>query len=260
MKFRAHSVALALLALPPLGCHRSEAAPELKIYCAASFTDVAKDLALEFDADPFSIIPGPSNALARQLEDGAPGDLFITASPRWLEWLERLEDTQGIRRHIASNQVVCIAPADSPLATAKPGDAQALLAALAADDKVAIATEGVPVGDFARQALKALEVLEPLEKRLVGLRDARAVLRAVEAGEVAAGFAYHTDTLAGDVTELFTFAPNLHDEAVIVGVTLLGSPHSARALQLLKDMQSPKARQLLKRAGFQPYADPEDDR
>ena len=232
--------------------------PALRIYCAASFAEAAAELASAFRAEPFTIVPGPSNVLATQLLDGAPGDLFLTASPRWLEELERDDRILGIRRGIAGNVLVCATAVGSPLATAGLDDLESLARVLGPGDRVAIGDAGVPVGEYARQSLSASEA--DLADHLVGLTDARAVLQAVRSGNVAAGFVYRTDLDADETHELFALRPATHDPAIVLGVALTGSSNATRADDLLEDMVSARGQALLREAGFVPYPENEDRR
>jgi molybdate transport system substrate-binding protein len=143
-----------------------------------------------------------------------------------------------------------VAPQGSPLAAAGAGDPGALLASLAEGDLVAIADAGVPAGEYAREALRRLGLLEAYGPRLVGRKDVRAVLVGVEQGEFQAGFVYATDARLASVERLFVFDPASHPPIEYRAAVLRGSAHPAEAQRFLTYLRSDTARALLSAAGF----------
>jgi molybdate transport system substrate-binding protein len=194
---------------------------------------------------------GASSDLARQIADGAPADVFVSASPEWVAFLEDAGVVDGAPVPVARNALVCIAPLDGALARAGGVTApERLIAALAEDDLVAIANPGVPAGEYARAALGRLGLLAGLESRLVGQKDVRAVLHAVEQGEVAAGFVYATDARLARVATLFAFDPSTHPAIEYPAVVLRASSQVERAHRFLAFLASASARARLAKAGF----------
>ena len=225
--------------------------PALRLLAAASLTEVVEALARDFPDGPVATSFGASSDLARQIADGAPADVFVSASPEWVGFLEDAGVVDGGPVVVARNALVCIAPRDGALARAgrvtAPGR---LIAGLAEDDLVAIANPGVPAGEYARAALGELGLLGGLESRLVGQKDVRAVLHAVEQGEVAAGFVYATDARQADVVTLFAFEPATHPAIEYPAVVLRGSSQIERARRLVAFLSSDAARTRLAQAGF----------
>lgn len=251
--------ALALLVLATLGpveVARADggAQPEraaLRILAAASLTEVVQALAKDFPEGPVVTIFGASSDLARQIADGAPADVFLSASPEWVAFLEEGGLVDGAARTFARNALVCVAPTGGRLAgEGRPTGPDALAAALDDDDLVAIANPGVPAGEYARAALAELGLLPALESRLVGQQDVRAVLHLVEQGEVAAGFVYATDARVAKVETLFAFDPSTHPKIDYPAVALRGSGQSERARRFLAFLASEAARARLSEAGF----------
>lgn len=221
----------------------------LRVFAAASLTDVVTALAERYDA-PVATSFGGSSALARQIRDGAPADVFVSASPRWIEYLREADAVEGEPTVVARNRLVAIAPMESELAEAAIGDARALLDHLADDDGVAIADEGVPAGEYARAALESLGLLESIRRHLVGQSDVRAVLHAVARGELRAGFVYSTDAAVADVSVLFTFDPAGHPAIEYQAAALQGAADLQAAREFLAYLQGEPARAVLGRAGF----------
>ena len=126
-----------------------------------------------------------------------------------------------------------------------------MLQELAADDGVAIADPGVPAGEYARAALEDLGLLEAYEPHLVGQKDVRAALHAVERGELRAGFVYATDASIASVRVLFAFDPSTHPPAEYRAVALRGAAHPEAAQRFLEYLQGEAARGVFSAAGFE---------
>ena len=243
------SLVVAWLAVVVHTAARAE--PErVGVYAAASLTEVVEAIGKRFDGA--RVVPsfGASSELARQIEDGAPADVFISASPDWIDFLREANALDGTPIVLARNQLVCIAPKGSRLADGGVLDPETLLRKLAAGDRIAIADEGVPAGEYARKALQHLGLLERYRARLVGQKDVRAVLNAVEQGELQAGFVYATDARVASVERLFVFDPATHPPIEYVAAALRRSGNPALARQFLGYLQSETAHRILSEAGF----------
>ncbi len=197
------------------GCSDASEPDPVRVYAAASTTDAISEALAELEAAGGPVIQasfGASSTLARQLEHGAPADLFLSASPAWMDRLEQVgRVVPGTRTDLLSNQLVLVAPAgEQPLG---PDLALAdLLAARLAEGRLALADpDHVPAGQYARQALEALGLWEGVEDRLAPAGDVRAALAWVERGEAPLGLVYRTDALVSDrVVTLATLPADLH--------------------------------------------------
>jgi len=123
---------------------------------AASLTETVEALAPRFRTARVEASFGASSALARQIRDGAPADVFLSASPDWIDFLREANALDGAPIVLARNELVCVTAAESDVAKRGVTDAAGLLVALGKHGLVAIADEGVPAGEYARAALKAL--------------------------------------------------------------------------------------------------------
>jgi molybdate transport system substrate-binding protein len=229
---------------------RAEEAPRLRVLAAASLTEVVTALAERFAGARVSASFGASSELARQIADGAPADVFVSASPEWTEFLRERERLDGEPVLVARNALVCVAPRGSPLAGGAVADLHALLERLGPGELVALADEGVPAGEYARRALAHAGLRDAYRRRLVGQKDVRAVLHAVESGEVAAGFVYATDARLAAVERLFTFDPATHPPIELLAAALRDSDHPAEARRFVAFLRGEAARALLAEAGF----------
>lgn len=225
----------------PSNTHR----PELRVSAAASLTDVMGKLGADFTQGQVVGNYGASSDLARQIKDGAPADVYICASSKWADYMV----SEGLTSHppitIARNELVCIAPADvegGPNTLAGLGNA--------GYKRIAIGDEGVPVGDYTREALKASGLRDALQPSLIGQKDARAVLKAVEAGEVDCGFVYATDARAAKVRVLFKVDPALHTETGYYACVVKHAKEPEAAGAFLAFLTSPEATAILREAGF----------
>jgi molybdate transport system substrate-binding protein len=238
----------ALLAGALVAPARGEPA-RVRVFAAASLSEVIEALAQRFGRAEVAASFGSSSELARQIKDGAPADVFVSASPEWVDFLREANAVAGDPVVIARNRLVCVAPAGSWL-RARGADPAALLAALAEGELVAIADAGVPAGEYARTALEKLGLLARYEPRLVGQKDVRAVLHAVEQGEVQAGFVYETDARVARVERLFAFDPSTHPPIEYHAAALRGAPTPELAWRFVAFLRGAEARELLGQSGF----------
>ena len=249
---------LTLLATFPLGACGSQA-PEagpsrLTIFAAASCADWIEDLPQK---DQLRLQFGPSSGLARQITDGAPADVFVTAHKRWIDYLTEADKVEGQTIAFASNTLACIALKSTTFEGPAPSSLPGLAAALKADDRIAIADESVPAGDYTRQALKHAGQLSALAPYFVGQDDARSTLRAVTQGQAKVGFVYSSDARGDSVRILFELDGASHDSIQYWACIIRGHNAGVNAQDFLKGLQAAPTQELLARHGFQ--ARPADD-
>jgi molybdate transport system substrate-binding protein len=242
------SIAL-LCALQAASPAQAQDAAPVRVLAAASLTEVVEALAGGFRAARVETSFGGSSALARQIRDGAPADVFLSASPEWVAYLAEAGALAGDELVFARNRLVCVAAAGSSR-TRGVGGARGLLDRIRPDGRVAIADEGVPAGEYARSALVSLGLLESFGPLLVGQQDVRAVLHAVERGELDAGFVYATDARIAAVDVLFELESETHPPIEYVAAALRGARNPAGARAFLDHLRSPAARERLAAAGF----------
>jgi molybdate transport system substrate-binding protein len=239
-------VGLSLALSPP-----AHARSELHVFAAASMTELVSALAARFEGAAVRPSFGSSSELARQIADGAPADVFVSAGPDWVDFLREKGLLAGDATAFAGNELLAIAPAGSGLAAHGATDATSLVAkGLAPGDRVAIADAGVPAGEYARQALRALGLETAYRPLLVGQKDVRAVLNAVERGETKAGFVYATDARLAKVQRLFAFPASSHDPILYFAAVVRATARQAEAERFVAFLHGPAARELLVGAGF----------
>lgn len=196
---------------------------------------------------------GASGDLQKQIEAGAPIDVFVSAAARQMDELERkgliLPDT---RRAFARNVLVVIKPADSALDLTAVGD---LLGPRVT--RVAIGNpKTVPAGQYAQESLRAVGVWERLGPKLVLGENVRQVLEYVARGEVDAGFVYATDVAAAGPRVRTAFRPgeDTYPPVVYPVAVVAGSRQVALARAFVELVSGAEGQAVLRRLGFQPPA------
>ena len=199
--------ACLLLAVPASALH----AATVTVFAAASLKESMDAQARAFEArggDRVVVVYAASNALARQVEAGAPADVFVSADLEWMDYLDQrgLID-KATRRNLVGNRLVLVAPADSPLQL-KIAPGLAITAALGNGRLATGDPDSVPVGRYARQALTTLGVWNDVADRLVRAEDVRHALMFVARGEVPLGIVYETDARMDPRVRVIDTFPN----------------------------------------------------
>jgi molybdate transport system substrate-binding protein len=192
-----------------------------------------------------------SSALARQIESGAPADLFISADLEWMDYLQsRKAITPETRVNLAGNRLVLIAPAASR--TVLPIRPKFGLAAALGGGRLAVADpSAVPAGKYARAALDYLGVWSAVESRLAPAENVRAALLLVSRGETPLGIVYRTDALADrSVRIVDTFPAEMHAPVVYPAAVTVAAPQASAASRVLAWLQSDAARRVFDAQGF----------
>jgi molybdate transport system substrate-binding protein len=172
--------------------------PAITVFAAASLTNVLQELGDGFSKEtsvPVRFSFAASSALARQIENGAPADVFFSADLEWMDYLQTRNLIQrGTRHDVLGNRLVLIAPADSKIKL-KIEPHFAMVAALGKGRWATGDPDAVPVGRYAREALTTLGVWNDLADRVVRADSVRSALAFVDRGEVPLGIVYETDAL-----------------------------------------------------------------
>ena len=190
-----------------------------------------------------------SSALARQIESGAPAQVFISADLAWMDYVANKNLIRPeTRSNLLGNRIVLIAPRDRATAVdIKPGFD---LAKVLGDGRLAMANvDAVPAGRYGKAALEKLGVWGNVSGRLAQAENVRAALLLVSRGEAPAGIVYATDAASDKgVTIVGTFPENTHPPIVYpIALTTSASPDAAAFLAYIK---SDKARPLFEALGF----------
>ena len=191
-----------------------------------------------------------SGALARQIANGAPADVYLSANRKWIDWLAaRNAIVKNSRRDLFGNRLVLVVPRDSNLKIdIAPGFP---LAERLGSGRLAMSDPGhVPAGIYARQALMKLGAWEKVGRRAARARDVRAALALVERGEAAAGIVYATDVrISRKVRIAGTFPRGSHAPITYTAALVRGRDDDA-ARKFHTFLTSPPALDVFARHGF----------
>lgn len=212
---------LLLLLLFLAGCNNAVDEGKINVFAAASLTDVSSQL----DSDSNWNLAG-SSTLARQIEDGAPCDVYLSANREWVDYLIEKDAASGKPQRFAGNVLV--------VATSKNISVKSF-ADLSKLSRVGIADPSVPAGKYARQWIGETKM------NLITLGDVRSVQRAIADGELDAGFVYATDT--GDLNTVLTSKISVSYFALII-------KDSPQAQAFVDELTTGAGREMLKRKGF----------
>ncbi|MEP6941426.1 MAG: molybdate ABC transporter substrate-binding protein [Betaproteobacteria bacterium] len=249
---RLFATALMLLSSIALFASPTRAAT-VTVFAAASLREALDEQARQFEArtgDKVVVSYAGSNALARQIESGAPADVFISADLEWMDYL----DTRALlapksRIELLRNRLVLVAPADSnivlPIGPGFP------LAGALGSQRLALANpDSVPAGKYAKAALQALGVWDAVRGKLARTENVRAALVLVARGETPLGIVYATDAAAEPkVRVVGTFGEATHPP-IVYAIAVVGGTRSPVTGALVTYLASPAARPTWERYGF----------
>lgn len=223
----------------------------IRVYAASSLTNVLNELINEYESThsvDIVAIYGGSSSLARQVEQGAPADVFISANELWVEHLEQ----QGVANkediHIfTKNRLVVIAPADA--SSELDINQQSSWLNIITGSRMAIGQpNAVPAGIYAKQSLESLGLWSALSKHLAPTSNVRIALTLVERGEAALGIVYQSDAMVSDkVRVMATFDNASHDP---IRYPLVQLTHSQSVEQFTQFLLSDSASKALVEFGF----------
>jgi molybdate transport system substrate-binding protein len=253
MRHRGWIVAVVALAVC-LGA-ASASAQEATFSVAISMKEAVQELGRTFMASRSSVTLrynfGASGDLQKQIEAGAPIDLFISAAQRQMDELEKKQlVVTASRRVFARNVLTVIKPADSRIDLAGPAD---LLGAGVA--RIVIGSpKTVPVGQYAEESLRALGLWDRLQPKLVFAENVRQALDYVARGEVDAGFVYTTDAVVGGsrIKEAFRPAEDTYRPVLYPAAVVAGARQAALAQAFIDLLVSREGQAVLQKHGFQP--------
>jgi len=228
-------------------------AGSVTIFAAASLKDALDEVAKTYERDHgVKIIASyaASSALAKQIEQGAPADMFISADLDWMDYLEmRKQIRTESRKNLLSNKLVLIASADSK---AKVDIAPNFpLASLLGNERLAMADPtSVPAGKYGKASLEALGVWKDVEPKVAPAENVRSALALVSRGETPFGIVYRTDALADKKVRIVGEFPENTYPPIIYPVALIAGSNNREAADFMTYLNSPTARAVFEKYGF----------
>jgi molybdate transport system substrate-binding protein len=226
-------------------------AAELNVFAAASLTDALQEIAAAYEkggGDRVVLNLGASSALARQIQEGAPADLFLSADEEKMNGLEKKKLLlSGTRKSVLSNTLVIVVPADSTLKITGIKDLTAPgLRALALAEP-----QTVPAGIYAKEYLRKQGIWSKVIDRVIPTENVRAALAAVESGNADAGIVYKTDAGISKRVRIAWEVPRAEGPAISYPFAILaGSERKEAARRFLAHLESPAALAVFRKYGF----------
>jgi molybdate transport system substrate-binding protein len=229
----------------------------LIVFAAASLKTALDEIAASWQRETGQVVRlsyAGTSSLARQIEQGAPADLFVSAD---LDWMAYLADHElvGEPTALLGSRLVLVAPQDSDVALRLSPSAP--LAAALGDGRLAMANvQSVPAGRYAKAALESLGLWASVRSRTVQTDNVRATLRLVARGEAPLGIVYATDAMAESLVRVVdVFDESLHPPIRYLAAPV-GRPGKPEAQAFLKYLSSPAARAVFESEGFAVLAGP----
>lgn len=225
----------------------------LTVFAAASLKEALDEAAAAYRKQtgvPVRVSYAASSALARQIEQGAPADVFFSADLEWMDYLQQRNRLDvATRRSLLGNRLVLIAPRASKAQVDLRRPAT-LLAALG-DGRLAVGqTRTVPAGKYAKASLESLSLWNGVRPRLAESESVRAALMLVARGETPLGIVYASDAKSEpDVRVVATFPEDSHPP-IVYPVAALRGARAAQATRFVQWLASPAADALFTKRGF----------
>ena len=245
--------ALFLLVLSTFGNAPEAQSGKVLVFAAASLKTALDEINAQWQGRTGKravVSYAASSALAKQIEQGAPADIFISADLDWMEYLaERKLIRPETRSDLLSNRLVLIAPKGTNLQVdIKPGFP---LASLLGQGHLALAnTDAVPAGKYSKAALKALGVWEQVKGRIAQAENVRAALLLVSRGEAPLGIVYESDAVSDPSVVTVGILPDATHPRIIYPIALTSGSTSPDAGGFLDELKSPQARTIFEKQGF----------
>ena len=243
-------LAAALALLPGI----AQAQDALVVFAAASLKNALDEIAAAWSKDTGKPAPkisyAASSALAKQIEQAAPADLFISADLDWMDYLSAKNLIKADTRfNLLGNKILLIAPKDSKLATVGLTGAD-LTRALAGSRLSMANVDAVPVGKYGKAALEKLGAWNAVKDHLAQAENVRAALLLVARGESPLGIVYSTDAAAEPSVKIVASFPADSHPPIIYPAALTKDSKNADAKAFLDFLRSAKARTAFEKQGF----------
>lgn len=235
------------------GMPSARAEGDVVVFAAASLKNAldAIDAAWKTESGKQATVSyAASSALAKQIEEGAPADVFISADLDWMKYLadkKLIKDGSDVR--LLGNRIVLVAPKDS---AAKADIAANFdLAGLLGEGRLAMGdVKAVPAGKYGKAALEKLGVWSSVEGKIAQAENVRAALKLVSTGEAPLGIVYQTDATAEPGVKIVGVFPEDSHPPIVYPVGVTAESKNADAAEYVKYLQSAKAKELFEAQGF----------
>ena len=230
------------------------ASAKVTVFAAASMTDalqqVAKDYAKQNPKNEVVFSFASSSTLAKQVEEGAPADIFVSASNKWMKYLSEKDLTvKETEKVLVGNDLVLIAPAKSAVNSVDIAKVEWINALK--DSYLSVGDPAhVPAGQYAEEALTKLNLWDKVQERLARAKDVRGALALVERAEAPYGIVYSTDAKVSQQVKTVAVFPADSHKPVVYPVSILKDHDNTDSRDFLKYLESDAAKKVLVGYGF----------
>ena len=238
------------------GVFQARAATDITVFAAASTTNALTDIAKIYEAGgngKVTLSFASSSTLAKQIESGAPADVFLSADTTWMNYLEEKKLLEaGSRSELLGNRIVFIVPGSSAVKALTVSPQLDLAALLGKDGLLSVGDPShVPVGKYAKAALEHLKLWPQVESKIAPAKDVRAGLALVERAESPLGIVYATDAAISDKVRVVGVFPADSHPKIEYPVAAVKSSKSSAAAAFIKFLSEPRAKELWAKYGFE---------
>ena len=230
-------------------------ATEITVFAAASTTNALTEIAKIYESEGSGKVAlsfASSSTLAKQIEHGAPADVFLSADTSWMQYLEekKLLEPES-RSGLLGNRIVLIVPAASGVQSVTISPQLDLAALLGKDGLLSVGDPAhVPVGKYAKTALENLKLWPQVENRIAPAKDVRAGLALVERAESPLGIVYATDAAISDKVRVVGVFPADSHPQIDYPVAAVKGAKSSAASAFIKFLSTPQAKEIWVKYGF----------
>ncbi|MFW2178261.1 MULTISPECIES: molybdate ABC transporter substrate-binding protein [unclassified Moraxella] len=240
------------VALLVMGATTMTAHADVTVYAAASMTNALNAINQLYEQQYHSRVKtsyAGSAMLAKQIEQGAPADVFVSADTRWLTYLvNKGRISPKNVRNLLGNELVLIAPKSRPIKSAIRMDSGFSIASVLTGKLCTGNTDSVPVGRYAKQSLLNLGWWRTVQPRLVETEDVRGALNFVDRGECQLGIVYASDAKISKNTQVLGTFPQSTHSPIVYPIGLV--KQTAEAQRYYQFLQTPQAQAIYRQYGF----------
>ncbi len=242
-------IALCTILLLPLTANAKE---RVLVFAASSLSDVLTEISTVYNNSGGNVVFSfaGSGTLARQIENGAPANIFISANTDWINYLnDKKLLKQNSTFNIASNSLVLIAKSDY-LGSATLSVSCSFFNELTGSKIVLGATESVPAGIYAKQAITALDMWPRMQQHVAEVDNVRTALSLVSRGEALFGVVYETDALADDNVKILETLDRSTYSKITYPMAIIKENDNAATTKFYNFLKSDDAKNIFKKHGF----------
>lgn len=229
------------------------AAEAIKVFAAASLKNALEEVGMAWEAlsgKEITIVAAATPALAKQIEEGAPADVFISADIKWMDHLQAKNLIKPeTRKDLLGNKLVLVGSTAAP-ASIDIKDAAAFSKLLEGQKLAVAGVESVPAGRYAKEALTKLGLWAAAEPNLAQTENVRAALALVSRGEAIAGIVYESDMIKEMNAKPLAVLPAGSHTAIVYPLAVVAASANPDAGEFVQYLSSSQAAEIFKANGF----------